>query len=124
MPCSRILRNAWTAIVLLAGAAVTAVTASAQDYPNRPITLVVPFPPGGSTTIVARIVADKMSDALGPPIVLDNRAGRAGSGRPSSGAVADAPRRRFEPVGRVGLAPNTPVMHPPPPVHSVSELIP
>ena len=47
--------------------------------PSRPITLVVPFPPGGSTSIVARIVADKMSAALGQPIVIDNRGGTGGT---------------------------------------------
>src|SRR4051794_19739093 len=44
----------------------------AQDYPNRPITLVIPFPPGGSTSIVGRVVADKMSEILGMQIVVDN----------------------------------------------------
>jgi tripartite-type tricarboxylate transporter receptor subunit TctC len=149
MPCSRILRNAWTAIVLLAGAAVTAVTASAQDYPNRPITLVVPFPPGGSTTIVARIVADKMSEALGQSIVIDNRGGAGGTvgsravsksapdgytillgytgtlaiGPTLYGNVGYDPRKDFEPIGRIGTAPNTLVVHPSTPVHSVAELI-
>jgi tripartite-type tricarboxylate transporter receptor subunit TctC len=149
MSCSRILRNAWTAIVLLAGAAVTAVTASAQDYPNRPITLVVPFPPGGSTTIVARIVADKMSEALGQSIVIDNRGGAGGTvgsravsksapdgytillgytgtlaiGPTLYGNVGYDPRKDFEPIGRIGTAPNTLVVHPSTPVHSVAELI-
>ena len=149
MPCSRILRNAWTAIVLLAGAAVTAVTASAQDYPNRPITVVVPFPPGGSTTIVARIVADKMSEALGQSIVIDNRGGAGGTvgsravsksapdgytillgytgtlaiGPTLYGNVGYDPRKDFEPIGRIGTAPNTLVVHPSTPVHSVAELI-
>ena len=149
MPCSRILRNAWTAIVLLAGAAVTAVTASAQDYPNRPITLVVPFPPGGSTTIVARIVADKMSEALGQSIVIDNRGGAGGTvgsravsksapdgytillgytgtlaiGPTLYGNVGYDPRKDFEPIARIGTAPNTLVVHPSTPVHSVAELI-
>jgi tripartite-type tricarboxylate transporter receptor subunit TctC len=149
MSCSRILRNAWTAIVLLAGAAVTAVTASAQDYPNRPITVVVPFPPGGSTTIVARIVADKMSEALGQSIVIDNRGGAGGTvgsravsksapdgytillgytgtlaiGPTLYGNVGYDPRKDFEPIGRIGTAPNTLVVHPSTPVHSVAELI-
>src|SRR5262245_25507441 len=56
-----------------------AAPASAQTYPSRPVTLVVPFPPGGSTSIVARIVADKMSEALGQSIVIDNRGGAGGT---------------------------------------------
>src|SRR5262245_41121670 len=52
--------------------------ALAKDYPNRPITLIVPFPPGGSTTIMARIVADNFSTALGEQVVVDNRGGAGG----------------------------------------------
>src|SRR5258705_2399230 len=82
-------RNLLSALLvgaMVAGLGLQAVPATAQDYPNRPITLVVPFPPGGSTTIVARIVADKMNEALGQSIVIDNR-GAAG-GTVGSRAVA------------------------------------
>ena len=48
-----------------------------QDYPNKPITLIVPFPPGGSTTVVGRIIADKIGDVLGQQVVVDNRGGAA-----------------------------------------------
>jgi tripartite-type tricarboxylate transporter receptor subunit TctC len=60
---------------------VVAVPARAQsDYPNKPIILVVPLPPGGTNDILARAVADRMSAALGQQIVVENRpAGGSGT---------------------------------------------
>jgi tripartite-type tricarboxylate transporter receptor subunit TctC len=52
--------------------------ASAQDYPTRPITLVVPYPAGGGVDAMARIVADKLTAALGQQVVVDNRGGGSG----------------------------------------------
>jgi tripartite-type tricarboxylate transporter receptor subunit TctC len=147
MPSRTTLYNVVLAAALVAGLA--AGQAAAQDYPNRPVTLVVPFPPGGSTTIVARIVADKMSEALGQSIVIDNRGGAGGTvatravakstpdgytillgytgtlaiGPTLYGNVGYDPRTDFAPIGRIATAPNTLVVHPSLPVHSVAELI-
>ena len=53
--------------------------AQAQPFPSRPITLIVPFPPGGSTDTAARIMAERMRPILGQPIVIENVGGAGGS---------------------------------------------
>jgi tripartite-type tricarboxylate transporter receptor subunit TctC len=61
-------------------AAVAAVAAARADtFPSRPITLIVPFPPGGSTDVAGRIIADKMGKALGQPVIVENVGGAGGS---------------------------------------------
>jgi len=138
-------------LAVLAAGVVSALAtiAAAQNYPTRPITLVVPFPPGGSTTIVARIVTDRMADAIGQQFVVDNRGGAGGTlgtrqvakSTPDgytlalgyTGTLAIAPslfpnvgydvRTDFAPLGRIGVAPSTVVVHPSFPVHSLAELI-
>jgi tripartite-type tricarboxylate transporter receptor subunit TctC len=60
-------------------ALVVAGAAAAQDYPNQPVTLVVGFPPGGSTDVVARILAENMSKTLGQPVLVENRPGAGGT---------------------------------------------
>jgi tripartite-type tricarboxylate transporter receptor subunit TctC len=55
------------------------VTANAQSFPSRQITLVVPFPPGGSTDVAARIMAEKMRPILGQPVIIENVGGAGGS---------------------------------------------
>src|SRR3981189_2668577 len=79
MPKLIILRSGAVAAALMAGGFLLAAPAVAQDYPNPPTTAIVPCPPGGSTTIVGRIVADKMSEVLGQSIVVDNRGGAGGT---------------------------------------------
>lgn len=67
--------------LLLAAVCGMSVTlgALASDYPERPITLIVPFPPGGSTDVQARLVAKSLTEKMGKPVIVDNRAGAAGA---------------------------------------------
>ncbi len=65
-----------------------AASAHAQDYPARSVTLIVPYPAGGGVDAMARIVADKLSAALGQQVMVDNRAG--GSGLVGTRAVVKA----------------------------------
>jgi tripartite-type tricarboxylate transporter receptor subunit TctC len=123
--------------------------ACADDYPTRPITLIVPFPPGGSTTVMARNVADKLSVSLGQQIVVENRGGAGGVigtrsvaratpdgytillSYTATMAIAPAmnanagydPRKDFVPIGMIGAAPSVLVVNPSMPVHSIAELI-
>jgi tripartite-type tricarboxylate transporter receptor subunit TctC len=147
---TRILAVPGCVVVLTAAVVPTLATiAAAQNYPTRPITLVVPFPPGGSTTIVARIVTDRMADAIGQQFVVDNRGGAGGTlgtrqvakSAPDgytialgyTGTLAIGPwlfpdvgynvRTDFAPIGRIGVAPSAVVVHPSFPAHSVAELI-
>jgi tripartite-type tricarboxylate transporter receptor subunit TctC len=73
-------RSVWaiTLCGLVAGWA-SAAPVHADDYPSRPITLIVPFPPGGSSDIVMRLLSQKVSERLKQPIVIDNRPGAAGN---------------------------------------------
>src|SRR5258706_16172555 len=97
--------------------AALATTAAAQDYPTRPITLVVPYAAGGGNDIMARVAADKMSPLLGQQIVIENRGGAGGSIATRAGAKAApdgytlviggtrTPRRNPTPFRTVGHKP-------------------
>jgi len=66
-------------IVSIALSLPFAIGAHAQDYPSRPITLIVPFAAGGSTDVIARVVGEAMHRELGQPVIIENRAGAGGS---------------------------------------------
>lgn len=76
----------WAALALFAF--VLAVPAFAQDFPNRSIRLIVPYPAGGTTDILSRLIGDKLSQALGQTVVIDNRPG--GNSIIATSAVAKA----------------------------------
>jgi len=65
--------------IALAFAFIAVCSARADNFPSRPITLIVPFPPGGSTDVAARIMADKMGASLGQPVIVENVGGAGGS---------------------------------------------
>ncbi|MCC6776757.1 MAG: hypothetical protein IT537_08990 [Hyphomicrobiales bacterium] len=72
---SRVGRGSASAALL----AVAAVSAQAQDYPNQPVKIVVPFVPGGGVDVVARIIAPRLTEQLGQPLVIENRGGAGGA---------------------------------------------
>jgi tripartite-type tricarboxylate transporter receptor subunit TctC len=140
------VRAALLAAALIAGAAAGA---QAQSFPSRPITLVVPFPPGGGNDALARAVAERMSKSLGQQVVVDNRGGAGGT--VATRAVAKTapdgytillaytgtlainpslypnvgydPRKDFVPIGLIGQLSSVLTVHPSLPVRSVAELI-
>jgi len=133
-------------------AALLAATAlpvqAAERYPTRPIRVIVPFPPGGSTDFNARAIQDKLSDQLGQQIVIDNRGGA--SGQIGTRLVKDStpdgytlvlhtiafvtspilygnagydPVNDFMPITMISQVPTTVSVHPSVPVHSMKELL-
>jgi tripartite-type tricarboxylate transporter receptor subunit TctC len=134
---------------LVVATSAFADAARAQDYPTHPITLIIPFAPGGSTSIVGRTIADKMTETLGEKVIVDNRPGAGGTvgtravavsapdgytiGLGYTGTLAIGPslyrkagydpRRDFAPIGLIGNAPNSLVVHPSFPAKTLAELI-
>src|SRR5919112_1803840 len=63
---------------LVVAAGLAASVAHGQQYPNRPLRLIVPYPPGASVDFTARLMGQRLGEALGQPVVIDNRAGGGG----------------------------------------------
>ena len=98
-----LLRN----IIAISFLSVLCGFASAQTWPNKPVRIVLQFPPGGSTDVVARILAQSMTTALGQPVVVENKPG-------ADGAIAAEYVMRSDPDGYTFfLASNTPMMQVP-----------
>jgi tripartite-type tricarboxylate transporter receptor subunit TctC len=127
---------------------LSASTVLAQTYPAKPIRIIVPYAPGGPTDILARTVAQRLNEAWGQPVVIENRAGAAGmtgtalvaKAPPDGYTMATAgitfvttvsmgaklsfdPERDFDPVIFLGSIPNIVVVHPSLPAKSIKELI-
>ena len=77
-PCSR-LRTLFCTAGLSLFSALTAQGAAAQNYPEKSIRLIIPYPPGGTTDILGRAIAQKLAEAFGQPVIPDNRAGAGGN---------------------------------------------
>ena len=88
-----------TALGSLLATPLLAAPALAQSWPDRPVRIIIPFPPGGSNDTVARIVQPRLQEILGRPIVVDNRAG-------ASGSVASGETARAQPDGHTWMLAN------------------
>jgi tripartite-type tricarboxylate transporter receptor subunit TctC len=73
------MRLPWLMLALAAALCVNAVEARAQDYPNRPIHIVVPYAPGGGVSVVGQLIGAKLQELTKQPVVLDNRPGAGGN---------------------------------------------
>jgi tripartite-type tricarboxylate transporter receptor subunit TctC len=135
-------------LLAAAGLLLALTTAvAAQDYPNKPVRLIIPFPPGGSNDVVGRMIGTQLSERLGKQVVVDNRAGAGGvvgtelaASAPKDGytiliiSMAHAvnpwlyklpydPLKAFTPISILASGPNVVAVHPGLPVNSIKELV-
>lgn len=104
-------RRTFVAILAALGLTWGALPAGAQDYPNRPITLIVPFAAGGPTDVIARIVGDHMSKTLGQTLVIENVVG-AGGTTGTTRAKRAAPDGYTIIMGHMGTHAAAPALYP------------
>ncbi|MEP7208732.1 MAG: tripartite tricarboxylate transporter substrate-binding protein, partial [Casimicrobiaceae bacterium] len=110
-------------IMTAACMAVAATTIQAQNYPGRPVQLVVGFPPGGGVDIVARQLAEKLSQQLGQQVIVDNKAGAAGN-------IAMEYVARAKPdgytllMGNLGMLSANPALYPKLPFDPAKDFVP
>jgi tripartite-type tricarboxylate transporter receptor subunit TctC len=84
-------KRTFVAALLALGTGVLPTAVSAQPYPSRPITVIVPFPPGSNSDVVLRTLSDKLTASLGQPIVIEHRPGGAGGTVGTKAAAAASP---------------------------------
>jgi tripartite-type tricarboxylate transporter receptor subunit TctC len=145
MPMSTVRTSLFAAAGVLL--ALAAPAAAQSDYPNRPVRLIIPFPPGGSNDVVGRMIGEQLGKQLGKQVVVDNRAGAGGvigtelaAKAPPDGytilviSLAHAvnpwlyklpydPIKSFAPIGVMGTGPNVVAVNPALPVNSIKELV-
>ena len=109
--------------LLLALPALTAQTAMAQQYPSKPIVLVVPFAPGGTSELISRLVAQKLTERLGQQVVVENRPGAAGNIAMEQVARA-APDGYTLILGHIGTLAVNPAMFPKLPYDAIKDFAP
>ena len=109
--------------LLLALPALTAPSAMAQQYPSKPIVLVVPFAPGGTSELISRLVAQKLTERLGQQVVVENRPGAAGNIAMEQVARA-APDGYTLILGHIGTLAVNPAMFPKLPYDAIKDFAP
>ncbi|SFU89564.1 Tripartite-type tricarboxylate transporter, receptor component TctC [Polaromonas sp. YR568] len=148
MSTASFIRNSLVSLVALVCIAVAGGAHAQAGYPNKPVKLVVPFAAGGSTTLLARMLTERLGQSMGQPFVIDNRAGAGGNvgmeyvarsepdgytlllapiGMATNPALYPKmsfdPQKDFAPISLYAGVPNLLVVHPSVPARNIGELI-